>query len=173
MSPGGSEPVTDLDPDYSSAGATATPWSTAREQLKTAKAYWLTTVRPDGRPHVTTIAAVWVDDALHFTTGPTERKARNLAGNANVVVTTGTDAFDGMDVVIEGEAVRVTEQARLERVAAAYPPKYGQIFVFEARDGVLRAADNEADEGLVFEVRATKGFGFGKGKEFSQTRWRF
>ncbi len=28
------------------------------------------TVRPDGRPHVTPLLAVWADDALHFCTGP-------------------------------------------------------------------------------------------------------
>ena len=72
------EPTTDLDPRFSSDGATATPWQEARDQLDRAKAYWLSTVRPDGRPHVTTIAAVWLDDALYFTTGVDERKAKNL-----------------------------------------------------------------------------------------------
>jgi hypothetical protein len=37
------------------------------------------TVRPDGRPQVTPVVAVWLDGAVHFTTGPTERKAHNLA----------------------------------------------------------------------------------------------
>ena len=32
-------------------------------------------------PHVTTIAAVWLDGAVHFTTGERERKATNLARN--------------------------------------------------------------------------------------------
>ena len=73
--------------------------------------YWLSTVRPDGRPHVTPIAAVWLDGALHFCTGPTERKAKNLARNRYCVVTTGTNALEGLDVVIEGEAVRVTDAA--------------------------------------------------------------
>ena len=70
------EPAAELDPRFSDPGATPTPWPEAREELKRAKAYWLSTVRPDGRPHVTTVAAVWVDDALHFTTGRTERKAK-------------------------------------------------------------------------------------------------
>jgi len=111
------EPAAELDPQFSDPNATPTPWVEAREQLERAKAYWLSTVRPDGRPHVTTIAAVWVDGALHFTTGQTECKAKNLAHNANCVVTTGTSAFDGLDVVVEGEAVRVTDEARLQRLA--------------------------------------------------------
>lgn len=168
----GNDPTTDLDPRFSSDGATATPWPEARDQLDRAKAYWLSTVRPDGRPHVTTIAAVWLDDALYFTTGIGERKAKNLAHNANVVVTTGTDAFAGLDVVLEGEAVRVTDHATLARLAAAYLPKYDRIFVFEARDGELYAEGGQ-NPALAFEVRATKAFGFGKGGAFSQTRYRF
>ena len=166
------EPTTELESQFSSGDATATPWAEARAQLDRAKAYWLSTVRPDGRPHVTTIAAVWVDDALHFTTGAGERKAKNLAHNTSVVVTTGTDAFEGVDIVVEGEAVRVADEARLRRVVAAYPPKYGDLFVFEVRDGGLRGVGSE-DAPMAFEVRSTKAFAFEKGQSFSQTRYRF
>ncbi len=166
------DPTTELEPRFSGDGAVATPWSVARDQLDRAKAYWLSTVRPDGRPHVTTIAAAWLDDALYFTTGVGERKAKNLARNTNVVVTTGTDAFEGLDVVLEGEAIRVTDQATLERLAAAYLPKYDRSFVHEARDGELYTEGDQSPV-LAFEVRATKAFGFGKGREFSQTRYQF
>jgi hypothetical protein len=33
-----------------------------------AEVHWLSTVRPDGRPHVAPLIAVWVDDALVFCT---------------------------------------------------------------------------------------------------------
>jgi hypothetical protein len=166
------EPAAELDRRFSDPNATPTPWVEARDQLAGAKAYWLSTVRPDGRPHVTTIAAVWVDGALHFTTGRTERKAMNLAQNANCVVTTGTSALEGLDVVVEGEAVRVADEARLQRLADAYVEKYDQLFVFGVRDGALWIEGSD-DPGLAFEIRPTKGFGFGKGVSFSQTRWRF
>jgi hypothetical protein len=166
------EPIAELDRRFSAPGASATSWTRAREQLEQAKAYWLATVRPDGRLHVTTIAAVWLDDALHFTTGASERKAKNLAVNPNVVVTTGTDAFEGLDVVVEGEAALVTDPAKLRRLAAGYLPKYGQMFVFEERDGALHIEGGEEDV-LAYEVRAVKAFGFAKGDSFSQTRWRF
>ena len=39
------------------------------------------------------------DDALYFTTGRTERKAKNLAQNPHCVVTTGCNVLDGLDVV--------------------------------------------------------------------------
>jgi len=165
------EPITDLDPRFSSQDASATGWSQARRQLAAAPVYWLTTVRPDGRPHVTPVIAVWVDAALCFCTGPTERKARNLAGNPHCVLTTGRDSLDeGIDLVVEGEAVRATDEATLRRLAAAYESKYGSDWHFDVRDGAFYGDGGEA---LVFEVAPVTAFGFGKGADFSQTRWRF
>jgi hypothetical protein len=166
------EPIGELDSRFSSEGATATPWAEARRVLDTAAIYWLSTVRPDGRPHVTPIAAVWLDDALYFTTGVDERKAHNLARNPHIVVTTGSNVLDGLDVVVEGEAERVTDPAAVQRLADAYPPKYGKLFVFELRDGVMRTEGSES-EALAYVVRPTKAFAFGKGETFRQTRWRF
>jgi hypothetical protein len=168
----GNEPEAELDPRFSDPNATPTPWAEARDELKRAKAYWLSTVRPDGRPHVTTVAAVWVDGALHVTTGRSERKAMNLARNSHCVITTGTNTLDGLDVVVEAEAVLVTDEARLQRLAEAYVAKYDQLFVFEVREGALWIEGSE-DPGLAYELRPTKAFGFGKGESFSQTRWRF
>jgi nitroimidazol reductase NimA-like FMN-containing flavoprotein (pyridoxamine 5'-phosphate oxidase superfamily) len=166
------ELITDVDPDFSSPEATATPWTAARDQLDDAKTYWISTVRPDGRPHVTTIAAVWLDGSVHFVTGKTERKARNLAGNTRVVITTGCNGWDGLDIVVEGEAVLVTEADRLRRVVEAFTAKYDDFFGFRFADGRFLQPET-ADEPLVFEVRATKAFGFAKGDTFSQTRWQF
>lgn len=165
------EPAAELDPRFGDPNATATPWPTARAHLETAKVYWLSTVRPDGRPHVTPIAAVWLEGAVHFTTGPTERKAKNLQRNAHVAVTTGTNALDGLDVVVEGEAISVTDEARLKRLAEGYIAKYDDLFVFHVRDGALWI-DGAEDPALAYELKATKAFGFGKAP-YSQTRWRF
>ncbi|MGH8934340.1 MAG: pyridoxamine 5'-phosphate oxidase family protein [Egibacteraceae bacterium] len=166
-------PVGELDPQFSSPEATPTPWAAAREQLEAAETYWLSTVRPDGRPHVTTIAAVWIDEAVYFVTGRSERKAKNLvAGNPHVVVTTGCNGWDGLDIVVEADAVPVTDADRLRRITDAFAEKYDDFFGLRLVDGRLRAA-SATDELLVFEVRATRAFGFGKGESFSQTRWRF
>ena len=75
------EPAAALDQPFSSDDATATPWADARQQLDKAEVYWLSTVRPDGRPHVTPLVSVWMDDSLYFVTGTSERKADNLAQN--------------------------------------------------------------------------------------------
>ena len=165
------EPVAELEPQFSSDEASPTPWAEARERLATAEVYWLSTVRPDGRPHVTPIAAIWLDDALYFTTGQTERKAKNLAQNTHCVVTTGCNVLEGLDVVVEGDAVRVTDEARLQRLADGYAAKYDQLFRFTVRDGAFYLEGSEI-EVLVYELAATTAFGFGKGT-FSQTRWSF
>jgi hypothetical protein len=165
-------PVGELDARYSSDRATATPWARARRMLKTAKSYWLTTVRPDTRPHVTTIAAIWLDEALYFTTGKNERKAKNLARNSRCIITTGCHVFQGLDVVVEGRATRVTGASTLRRLAKAYRGKYAPHFRFEVRGGHLYH-QGTVDRVLPYRLAATKALGFGKGRMFSQTRWRF
>ena len=65
------EPVNELDERFSDPGAAATPWATTLAVLVQAQLSWVTTVRADGRPHVTPLGAVWLDDAAHFSTGRT------------------------------------------------------------------------------------------------------
>ena len=168
------DPKPELDPRFSSPGATARPWSDARIRLLEAEIYWLSTVRPDGRPHTTPVAAVWFDDALVFGTGPTEQKAKNLATNTRVTATTGTNQLrTGFDIVIEGEAVRLTDPAVLRPIADAFDAKYSGMFHYEVSDdGSVH--DRSSGEVLLFQVVLVKAFGFGRdNEEFSQTRWRF
>ena len=125
---------TTLDPNFSDPAAEPTPWATATAELEAAKTYFLVTVRPDGRPHATTVAGIWLDGAFHFVTGPSERKAKNLAaGNARVLVATGCSRWDGLDIVLEGEAVRVTDPDRLGRIAEAMTRKYDDFFGMRIR----------------------------------------
>jgi hypothetical protein len=166
-------PEATLDPRFSSEDATPTEWSAARDQLRDAKSYQLTTVRADGRPHQTTIAGVWVDEVFSFTTSQGEQKAHNLrAGNRHVIVTAGNSDWDGMDVILEGEAVDVTDADRLGRRVDAYRTKYDDWFGFRLVDGRF-VAPGAIGPVLVYDVRARKAFGFRKGDTFSQTRWRF
>jgi hypothetical protein len=166
------EPLTQLDPRFSSPEATPTPWAEGRDLLEKAELYWLSTVRPNGRPHVTPLVSVWLGGAMYFCTGPTERKAKNIETNIHCVLTTGCNAIgEGLDVVVEGDAVPQTDEPTLQRVADAYASKYGQPFVYTVRDGAFWS--DGGGEAVVFEIRPTKGFGFGKGDTFSQTRWRF
>jgi general stress protein 26 len=166
------EPAAKLQPQFSSSDVTPTAWAEARSRLERAEVYWLATVRPDGRPHVTPLVAAWLDDALYFCTGESERKAQNLARNAHCVITTGCNTLnEGLDLVVEGDAVRVRDEATLQRVADRYAAKYDPPFHFTVRDGAFHG--DGGNVALVYEVAPTTAFGFGKGTSFSQTRWRF
>jgi hypothetical protein len=163
-------PETSIDRRFGDNDATSTPWTTAEEILDSAGTYWISTVRRDGRPHVTTLLAVWVDDALNFTTGEQEQKAVNLLDNAKVVLTTGCNLFtEGIDIAVEGIAMRVTETAALQRIADRYKSKYDWNFTVE--DGAF-VQDGE-HRPWVFRVAPVTAFGFKKGNPFGQTRWRF
>ena len=167
----GKEPVAELDPRYSDDGVAAPDWAEARDRLEKAELFWVTTVRPDGRPHITPLLSLWLDDALYFCTGPTERKAKNLVHNPHCVLTTGRNVLDeGLDIVVEGDAVKVGDEAKLRRIAEVYESKYGSDWHFDVRDGAFHSV--AGGEALVYEVVPSAAFGFGKG-EFTQTRWRF
>ena len=166
------EPLTELDPRFSDPDAVATEWEETRRALEAAELFWVSTVRADGRPHVTPLVAVWVDDAIYFATGPDEQKAVNLRTNRNVILTTGCNDWErGVDIVVEGEANPVTDETLLERLAEAWATKWDGRWEYEVHDNGFR---HEAGSGpvIVFSVTPTKVFTFAKGK-FAQTRHRF
>ena len=78
---------------------------------------WLTTVNDDGSPHLTAVGALWLDGAYWFQTGSTTRKNRNVSRDARCSMAV---SVDGADVVVEGEAERVTDPAALARAAKAW-----------------------------------------------------
>ena len=165
-------PSTELDESFSALGATPTVWEEVRRALETAQVSWIATVRGDGRPHVTPLVAVVLDDAAYFCTGAREQKAVNLRGNSKVVLTTGCNSWqEGLDVVVEGEAVRVVDDARLGQLADAWKTKWGGQWQFDARDGAFHR-DGGVDEALVFEVLPTKVLSFSKA-DGAATRHRF
>jgi hypothetical protein len=160
-------PRTTLDARYSEQDARATPWPDAVTHLEQAGLFWVSTVRADGRPHVTPVVAVWTDGALYFTSGPSEQKSRNLAVNRHCAVTTGCNTWnEGLDLVLQGDAVVVHDLALLQRVADAFLAKYGRDWAFEvAEDGTFGGP-------VVYQLVPVRGLGFGKGP-FSHTRWDF
>jgi nitroimidazol reductase NimA-like FMN-containing flavoprotein (pyridoxamine 5'-phosphate oxidase superfamily) len=160
-----------VDERYSEPGAEPSTWQEVVDVLEGAQTYWLSTVRDDGRPHVTPLIAVWHEEALYVSTGEREQKFRNLAANPRVAVTTGGNKLtEGVDVIVEGAAVRVGEAARLERLAARWLEKYGAAWRYEVRDGNFWHEGGGA--AAVFEVAPTTVFAFRKGGRFTQTRWR-
>jgi len=120
--------MTDLAPaaitNLDRYGSPALPWSRPHDLLvagttppRITASYFLGTTRPDCRPHAAVVGALWLDGDLYLTSSAETRKARNLAANPACTIAVG---LDGIDLVLEGEATRVTERPTLERVAALY-----------------------------------------------------
>jgi predicted pyridoxine 5'-phosphate oxidase superfamily flavin-nucleotide-binding protein len=162
-------PTVELHEGFSEPGATAVPWTDVEQVLSTSEMYFLSTVRADGRPHVTPLPAIWDRGTLHICTGDQEQKARNLARQPACVLSTGTNRLHGgLDVVAEGVAVRVTEPARLRELAALWKSRLD--WDFEVGEDAFRDADGRT--GLVYAIRPRKVLAFGKGP-YTQTRYRF
>jgi nitroimidazol reductase NimA-like FMN-containing flavoprotein (pyridoxamine 5'-phosphate oxidase superfamily) len=167
------EPVATLSRGFSSEGAVPTEWAQGRSDLEDAELYWLSTVRPDGRPHVTPLLGIWLAGALYFCTGSNERKAKNLGQNRQCILTTGSNNLDGLDLVVEGEAAKVSDRTELRAVADTYESKYGARLT--APEGTWFGLGDTIrnDEVLVYKVAPSAAYGFAKGTTFSQTRWAF
>ncbi len=165
-----STPVTSLDTRFSDPDTESTSWDDTVRALESAQLFWITTVRVDGRPHVSPLVAVWLDDAIHFCTGATEQKAVNLRANSNVILTTGCNQWDrGLDIVVEGRATRTTDDATLQRLADAWRSKWDGQWQYEVGDGAFHHGSGEA---LVFTVTPARVLAFGKGT-FTHTRHDF
>src|SRR3954470_13629695 len=76
---------------------------------------WLSTINPDGSPHVTGVGAIWVDGSFRFETGGGTRKGRNIARDPRCTLSVATEEFD---LVVEGEAERITDPATVADMAA-------------------------------------------------------
>jgi hypothetical protein len=164
------EPIAELDARFSDPNSSATPWERVERAIADAELFWISTVRSDGRPHVTPLPAVWVDWSLHFCTGAEEQKGVNLARNPHCVLTAGNNAWkSGLDVVVEGAALRVTDEGRLVQLADAWRSKYHGDWDFEVRNGMFH---HDGGDAFVFAVAPTKVLSFAKG-DFAQTRFRF
>ncbi len=168
------DPITTIDLLHSSSpDNVATPWEETYRVLETAEVFWLSTVRADGRPHVTPVAAAWLDGILYFGTGSSAQKLKNLQGNPHVALTTGCNRLaTGFDVVVEGDAATVTDPAVHERFYRQQANLWGEGWPIQLRDGILW--DESAKEPLLlFAVTPTKIFATTRGDQWSQTRYQF
>src|SRR5438105_1823907 len=149
-------------------GSKPIPWSRALTELEAAttkpsgetgtpKTYWLATVRPDGRPHIAGVGALWVDGRLYFTSGAGTRKSRNLAENPNCVISV---SLGGLDLVVEGTARLVTDEPTLRHLAERYA---AQGWPASVSDGALTAEYSAPSAGPapwhLYVVTASTAFG--------------
>jgi general stress protein 26 len=168
------DPITTIDLGNSSSPvAVATPWEETRRALETAEVFWLATVRADGRPHVTPVAAAWLDGTLYFGTGSVAQKLKNLRGNSQVVLTTGCNRLaTGLDIVVEGDAVPCADTAVHERFHQQQASLWGEGWPIRLRNGILWDETTE-EPLLLFAVTPTKIFAYARGDQWSQTRYQF
>jgi hypothetical protein len=157
------------------------PWSRPRDQLvagprpgsgaASLRPFWLATVGPDGRPHATAVGAIWADERVYFTSGPGTRKSRNLAADPRCAITV---SLDDVDLVIEGSARRVTDQAALERVAALYRDQGWPVEVAgDAFTAPYSAPSAGPAPWYLYEVEPVTAFGVLTTEPGGAMRWRF
>jgi len=77
------------------------PWADVEARLVPAIAYWMATVRPDGRPHVVPRWGVWHAGRFWYDGSPDTVHVRNLSANpaCSLHLESGTEA-----VIVEGES---------------------------------------------------------------------
>jgi hypothetical protein len=153
-------PTARFDERFSDPEAGPTPWPDVERTLERAELYWLTTVRADGRPHVTPLIGLYLDGAPHFCTGLREQKHKNLETEPRVALTTGANTWAaGLDVVVEGTVARVADNGDLQRIADAYESKYGSVWHFDVGDGVFGEGEMAA---AVYRIEPSKVMAFAK-----------
>jgi general stress protein 26 len=152
------------------------PWSRPLAQLNAFVAgphdgMWLATTRPDGRPHVTGIGGVWLEDRFYFTSRLDTRKSRNLAENASCAIAL---ELPDIDLVVEGTASVVTDHGMLERLVAVFR---NQGWPASVKDGAITAEYSAPSAGpppwhLYVIVPATA-YGVATEQPYGAMRWRF
>jgi len=155
-------------------GNAAIPWSRAVAQLESPEpmtTWWLSTTRPDGRPHTVGVGALWLDDKIYFTSGPGTRKSRNLAQNPNCMFAV---TLSDLDLAIEGTATRVTDEATLERLAGIYA---AQGWPASVSNGAFTAPFSAPSAGPppwhLYVVTPETAIGVATSEPYGATRWRF
>jgi hypothetical protein len=134
---------------------------------------WLTTLDPDGSPHVTAIGSLWLDGGFWFETGATTRKGRNLARDPRCALAIATREFD---LSVTGTADVVTDPATVARLAAAWA-EGGWPCEVDASGTALTAPFSAPSAGgppwSVYRVTARSAYAVGTVEPGGATRWTF
>jgi len=154
-------------------GAKPLEWSRVLKQLESSPegTFWLATTNPDGRPHVAGIGALWVDGKIYFVTGASTRKGRNLAANPSCVFSV---SLTGIDLVVEGAAIRVSDRPTLLRLAQRYASQGWPASVSgEAFTAEYSAPSAGPPPWNLYVVKPTIAYGVASAEPSGATRWHF
>jgi Pyridoxamine 5'-phosphate oxidase len=131
---------------------------------------WLTSINPDGSPHVTPLGVAQHGGSWYFTSGPATRKSCNLSRDPRCVISVATDPFD---LVIEGTAERVTDAGELSSVAEVYV-RGG--WPAEVAGDALTAEFSAPSAGPapwhVYRLKSSTVFAFGTAEPFGATKFQ-
>ena len=149
-------------------------WSRVLKQLERTDykaTQWLATVRPDGRPHVAGVGALWDGGKFYFTSWAGTQKSKNLARDSSCTIAV---SMPDVDLVMEGSATKVRDAATLERLAKRYA---AQGWPAEARDGAITAPFSAPTAGPgpwdLYEFTPVKATALATEEPHGATRWRF
>ena len=134
---------------------------------------WLATVNADASPHVTGVGALWEDGAFWFETGPSTRKAKNLARDRRCALSLSTTGFD---LVVEGDAHRVGDRATVAMMAARWAAQGWPASVDES--GLALTAPFSAPSAgpppwHVYRIAARRAVALSTEEPGGATRWVF
>jgi PPOX class probable F420-dependent enzyme len=95
-------------------------------RLRAEPIIWLSSVRPDGRPHLVPVWFLWDGAAILIFSKPAAQKVRNLRYNSQVMLALDT-ADEGEDVVLlEGQAEMLGDDAP-QSTLPEYAEKYAAL----------------------------------------------
>jgi hypothetical protein len=151
------------------------PWTRALDSLESGQQQnptsFLTTTRPDGRPHVAGVGAMWDNGNVYVVSGPGTQKSQNLAQDPSCIVAM---SLEGIDLVIEGTAARVTDGETLQRLAKRYAD---QGWPATVKDDAFTYDYSAPSAGPppwhLYEITPTTVFGVLSEEPGGATRWRF
>jgi hypothetical protein len=177
------EPVAEAMPANQDYGPPI-PWEEGSRRLADMVFYTLTTLNANGTPHSRPLLGVWLEGAIYFSSHETSHKGQNIARDGRCSLHSQSLKPKPLDLVVEGNAQRVTDDALLHRLKDAYASKYG--WQVEVKDGKFDAAFGAPTAGTppycVFQLTPSVIYGFpgvgGEGGDdtadpLTPTRWRF
>ena len=114
------------------------------ELLASARVIWLSSVRPDGRPHVVPTWFDWDGEVITVFTRPDAQKARNIRSHSAVMLAIGgtepafeVELIDGEARVVDGDRDSSAGTLPSERFAS----KYAEVLATDGRTVASFAAD--------------------------------
>ena len=133
--------------------------------------YWLATTRPGAGPHLAAVGGLWVDGKVYFVSGPRTRKSRDIVKQPACVVSI---SLKDLDLVIEGTARKVKDEATLKRLAKLYG---AQGWPATVKGGAFTHEYSAPSAGPppwhLYAITPSTAFGVATAEPHGATRWRF